>query len=120
MQPLTAPAHEGGSHAHIAVPETSEAVHAEIKKQHEALTAAVTGKDLKAVHDLAENMTALAKALPEKVTEEKKAVVQTTTDNMIKLLDSLHHAADSGSQPRSGIEFKKLDAVVTALNKQLQ
>ena len=65
-------------------------------------------------------MTALAKALPAKVAEEKKPVVERTTENMVNLLDTLHHAADDGDQPRSGIELKKLDGAVTNLEKQLK
>lgn len=115
-------AHEGHSHAasSIIIPETTEAVLDEIKKQHATLTAAVTGKKLKAVHDLAESMTVLVKALPDKVPADKKTSVQSSTDNMAKLLDTLHHAADDGDQPRSGIELKKLDGAVTNLEKQLK
>ena len=114
--------HEGHSHGaatNVPIPETAQGVLQEIQKQHAALTEAVTGKNLKAVHDLAETMTALAKALPEKVPDEKKERVQGSINNMTKMLDTLHHAADAGNQPRAGIELKKLDAVVAALEKQL-
>ena len=115
-------AHAGHSHgtANVAIPETPEAIVDEINKNHTAITAAVTGKNLKAVHDLSETMTALAKALPAKVAEEKKAAVQSTTANVIALLDSLHHAADDGNQPRSGIELKKLDGAINTLTKQVK
>ena len=120
MPAPAASAHEGHGAVNIAVPETAEGVLAEIQKQHAAITAAVTGKNLKAVHDHAETMTALARALPEKVDEEKKERVQGSASNMIKLLDTLHHAADAGNQPRAGIELKKLDAVVAAIDKLLK
>ena len=117
-----ASAHEGHSHgsANIVVPDTAEGVLEEIQNHHVAISAAVNGKKLKAVHDHAEAMTALAKALPAKVAEDKKAGVEGTTNNMIKLLDTLHHAADDGDQPRSGIELKKLDGVVSTLKKQVK
>ena len=113
--------HEGHGHgaAQVAIPETAAGVVTEIQKHHAAITAAVTGKNLKAVHDLAETMTALAKALPDKVPAENKERVQGSTSNMTKMLDTLHHAADAGNQPRAGIELKKLDAVVAALEKQV-
>lgn len=115
-------AHAGHSHgaANVTIPETAEAVIDEINKNHAAITAAVTGKNLKAVHDLSETMTALAKALPAKVAEDKKASVERTTANVVALLDSLHHAADAGSQPHSGIELKKLDGAVNTLTKQVK
>ena len=115
-------AHAGHSHgaANVVIPETAEATLEEINKNHAAISAAVNGKNLKAVHDLSETMIALAKALPAKVAEEKRTAVQGTTSNMVALLDSLHHAADAGSQPRSGIELKKLDGAVNTLAKQMQ
>ena len=115
-------AHGGHSHgaANVTIPETAEAVVDEINKNHAAITAAVSGKNLKAVHDLSETMTALAKALPAKVAEDKKASVERTTANVVALLDSLHHAADAGSQPHSGIELKKLDGAVSTLTKQVK
>lgn len=120
--PPRAFAHGGHSHgaANVTIPETAEAVVDEINKNHAALTAAVSGKNLKAVHDLSETMTSLAKALPAKVAEEKKASVGSTTANVVALLDSLHHAADDGNQPRSGIELKKLDGAVNTLTKQVK
>lgn len=115
-------AHAGHSHGNpnIAVPETADGVLQEIQKHHTAISAAVNGKQLTAVHDHAEAMTALAKALPAKVSEGKKALVARTTDNMAALLDTLHHAADDGDQPRSGIELKKLDGAVSTLEKQVK
>ena len=120
--PPRAFAHSGHSRgaANVVIPETAEAVLEEINKNHAAITAAVTGKNLKAVHDLSETMTALAKALPAKVAEDKKANVERTTANVVALLDSLHHAADAGSQPYSGIELKKLDGAVNTLTKQVK
>jgi hypothetical protein len=114
--------HAGHSHgaANVVIPETAEAILDELNKNHAAISAAVNGKNLKAVHDLSETMTALAKALPDKVAEEKRPTVQRTTENMINLLDALHHAADDGNQPRSGIELKKLDGAVNTLAKQMQ
>ena len=122
IAPPFASAHGGHSHgaANVVIPETAEAVVDEINKNHAAITAAVSGKNLKAVHDLSETMTALAKALPAKVAQDKKASVERTTANVVALLDSLHHAADAGSQPHSGIELKKLDGAVNTLTKQVK
>lgn len=114
-------AHEGHDHGSpTSVPETAEAIMQEIQKHHGQITTAVTAKNLKDVHQHAEALTALAKALPDKVSEEKKARVQGSANNMAKLVDTLHHAADDGDQPRAGIELKKLDGVIMALEKQLR
>ena len=113
-------AHEGHGDRNIVVPETADAVLEEIKKHHAAISAAVNGKNLKAVHDQAEAMIALARALPAKVEGDRKADVERATKNVRELADSVHHAADAGNQPRSGIELKKLDGAVTTLEKQLK
>ncbi len=122
VQPHAALAHEGHSHgaSNVAIPETADGILAELQKHHAAMTAAVTGKNLKAVHDLSETMTALARALPDKAATDKKETVQRSTNNLTKLLDTLHHAADAGDQPRSGIELKKVEGVMTSLEKQLK
>ena len=117
-------AHEGHDHDHshgaANIPDSADAIFAEIQKHHSALTTAVNGKNLKVVHDHAEAMTALAKALPDKVAEDKKTRVQGSANNLAKLADTLHHAADDGDQARAGIELKKLDGVVMALEKQVK
>ena len=113
-------AHEGHGDTNIVIPETADGVLQEIQKHHAAITAAVSGKKLKAVHDHAEAMIALAKALPAKVADDRKANVERTVSNVAQLADTLHHAADAGDQPRSGIELKKLDGAVMTLEKQLK
>ena len=113
-------AHESGGDPNIVVPETADAVLQEIKKHHAAISAAVNGKNLKAVHDEAEAMITLAKALTEKVESDRKADVERTAKNVRELADSVHHAADAGNQPRSGIELKKLDGAVMTLEKQVK
>ena len=113
-------AHEGHGDPNIIVPETADGVLQEIKTHHAAIVTAVNGKNLKAVHDQAEAMIALAKALPAKVEADRKADVERTTKNVRELADSVHHAADAGDQPRSGIELKKLDGAVMTLEKQVK
>ena len=113
-------AHEGKGDPNVVVPETADSVLQEIKKHHAAIATAVNGRKLKAVHDQAEAMIALTKALPAKLAGERKADVERTANNVSQLADSVHHAADAGDQPRSGIELKKLDGAVMTLEKQLK
>lgn len=123
---LTTPAlraHEGHDHGaknKVAVPDTAEGILQEIQKQHALLTAAVTGKNLKGVHDPIEAIPALAKALPDKVANDKQARVQGSVNNLTKAADSLHHAADAGDQARAEAELKKLDGVLLALGQQIK
>ena len=115
-------AHEGHDHGakKATVPDTADGIMKEIHQQHALITTAVTGKNLKGVHDPIEAIPALAKALPEKVAADKKARVQGSVNNLTKVADSLHHAADAGDQAKSEAELKKLDGVLLALDQQVK
>ncbi len=118
--PRVSLAHDGHGDPNIVVPQTADGVLQDIKKHHAAIAAAVNGKNLKAVHDQAEALIALAKALPAKVAGDRKSAVERTANNVSQLADTVHHAADAGDQPRSGIELKKLDGAVMTLEKQVK
>jgi hypothetical protein len=111
-------AHEGEEHA--AIPETADGILQEIHKHHGELDATVKSKNLKEVHEHAEAITALAKALPDKVTAEKKDRVQGSANNIAKVADTLHDASDAGDQAKTEAELKKLDGVLMALDKQVK
>jgi hypothetical protein len=114
-------AHEGHDHGtKVTVPDTADGIVAEIQKQHALITTAVTGKNLKGVHDPIEAIPALAKALPDKVAADKKARVQGSVNNLTKAADTLHHAADAGDQTKAEAELKKLDGVLLALGQQIK
>jgi hypothetical protein len=116
-------AHEGHDHGaknKIAVPETAEGILLEINKHHALINAAVSGKNLKGVHDPIEALAMLAKALPDKSAEDQKVRVQGSVNNLTKAADGLHHAADAGDQAKAEVELKKLDGVMLALNQQLK
>lgn len=114
-------AHEGHDHgAKAAIPDTADGIMQEIHKQHALITAAVTGKNLKGVHDPIEAMPELAKALPDKVAADKKARVQGSVNNLTKVTESLHQAADAGDQAKTEGELKKLDGVLLALGQQVK
>ena len=116
-------AHEGHDHgakSKVTVPDTSAGILQEINKQHALITAAVSGKNLKGVHDPIEALGALAKALPDKTADDQKVRVQGSVNNLAKAADSLHHAADAGDQTKSEAELKKLDGVLVALNQQIK
>lgn len=122
---LTAPAlaHEGHDHGaknKVSVPDTADGILQEIQKQHALITAAVTGKNLKGVHDPIEAIPALANALPDKVVADKKTRVQGSVNNLAKAADSLHHAADAGDQAKAEAELKKFDGVLAVLSQQIK
>jgi hypothetical protein len=116
-------AHEGHDHGakpKVTVPDTAEDILLEMNKHHALISNAVTGKNLKGVHDPIEALTALAKALPDKTAADQKVRVQGSVNNLTKAADSLHHAADAGDQAKSEAELKKLDGVFLALKQQIK
>ena len=123
---LSAPAllaHEGHDHGAkptVTVPDTADGILQEIQKQHALISTAVTGKNLKGVHDPIEAIPALVKALPDKVADDKKARVQGSVNNLTKVADSLHQAADAGDQAKAETELKKFDGVLLALSQQIK
>ncbi len=116
-------AHEG-EHApgkgHTTAPETADGILQEIHKHHEQITATVTSKDLKPVHEHAEAIAELSKALPAKVAADKKARVEGAANNIAKLSGTLHDASDAGDQAKTEAELKKLDGVLKALDTQVK
>ncbi len=119
----TLPAHEGHDHGaknKAAIPDTADGIMKEIYAHHVLVTTAVTGKNLKGVHDPIEWIPALANALPDKVAADKKVRVQGSVNNLTKVTESLHQAADAGDQPKAEAELKKLDGVLVVLGQQLK
>ena len=112
--------HEPAAKNKVAVPDTAKAILVEINKQHALIGAAVSGKNLKGVHDPIEALGALAKALPDKTAADEKVRVQGSVNNLTKVADNLHHAADAGDQAKSETELKKLDGVLSVLNQQIK
>lgn len=112
--------HDHAAKPKVAVPDTAEGILLEMNKQHALITAAVTGKNLKGVHDPIEALGLLAKALPDKSAADQKVRVQGSVNNLAKAADSVHHAADAGDQAKAESELKKLDGVLLALNQQIK
>ena len=111
--------HKKSDHA-VKVPDTAQAIVAEIHKHHDEVTETIKAKNLKTVHDHAEAITALVNALPAKVAADKKARVEGTAKNIAKVADALHDAADAGDQAKTEAQLKKLDAVLAQLDSQVK
>lgn len=112
-----------GEHGHDAgpAPKTSPAALESMHKLHAELTTQVKGKQLKAVHDTCEKLTAAAKALPavsKDLPADKKQRVEGAVKNLAKALDSLHDAADEGSQASSEKHLKTVDSLMTLITGQ--
>ena len=99
--------HGKGGHA-AKVPDTAEGIVAEIHKHHGETAELVKAKNLKAVHPHSDAITELAKALPAKVTADKKAAVESVTKGVIKAADDLHKAADGGDTKPDALDMPQV------------
>jgi len=105
------------SHAKIEVkiPDTADALWAEIDARYKALAEIVAAKKGDAVVDAAETVEALVNAVPAKHTSlaaDKKKRVEGQAKNVARVLDELHDAAKDGHWD---VAAKKLPQVEAAL-----
>ena len=115
MTKLAVAAHETDS---IKIPDTGEGIFKVIHEKHAALTKDVQNKNLKAVHAHAENLQTIAKALPAKASKENTSRAEGGVNNVIKVTDELHHAADAGELVKTEANLKKLDGLPKVLQTQ--
>ncbi|MDP3073788.1 MAG: hypothetical protein Q8N18_26120 [Opitutaceae bacterium] len=113
----------GGEHGHadMAKPASSAAALETIHKLHAELAAQVKGKQLKAVHETCEKLTAAANALPavsKDLPADKLKRVEGSVKNLAKALDTLHDAADDGNQANSEKHLKTVDSLLTMISSQ--
>lgn len=102
-------------HADMAKPATSAAALEQIHTLHATLVSQVKGKELKSVHETAEQLTEVLNALPalsKDLPADKLKRVEGAVKNLAKALDALHDAADEGNQ--AGTE-KQIGAVESLL-----
>lgn len=115
-------AHEGEDHhSHaVTVPETPDAIVAEIHKHHTKISEVVKAKNLAAVHDHSDAIVTLAKALPEKVAPDKKDVVQSPVNQITKAAGMLHEATDANNQADAETRLKNLESSIAQLERKLK
>lgn len=114
---------EHGEHGHadMARPSSSAAALETIHKLHAELTTQVNGKQLKAVHETCEKLTAAANALPgvsKELAADKLKRVEGSVKNLAKALDALHDAADEGKQADSEKQLKTVDSLLSMISAQ--
>lgn len=117
----TVAAHEGEEHGHgTAVPETPDAIIAQIHQHHMKIADLVKARNLDAIHDHSDAIVALAKALPDKVSADKKAAVTGPANNISKASAALHEATDAKDQAGAEAKFKNLESAIAQLEKKMK
>lgn len=116
-------AHEGEEHGHshdITIPETPDAILAQIHEHHMKVADLVKAKNLEATHDHLEAITALAKALPDKASPDKKTAVQGPANNIGKAAALLHQATDAKNQGDAEIKLRNLESAMKQLEQKMK
>lgn len=117
----TATAHEGEDHTHgAAIPETLDAIVAQMHEHHMKVADLVKAKNLEATHDHLEAITALAKALPDKAPADKKTAVTGPANNIGKAAAALHQATDAKNQEDSEAKLKNLESAMKQLEQKMK
>lgn len=115
--------HGHSEHAHDDAPKPTNSTAAleSIHKFHAELAGLIKGKQLKAVHDTTEKLTAAANALPgvsKDLPADKRKRVEGSVKNLAKALDQLHDAADEGEQANSEKHLKTVDSLIAMISAQ--
>ena len=113
--------HGDHGHSETAKPTSAAAALETIHKLHAELAAQIKGKQLKAVHDTTEKITAAANALPalsKDLPADKRTRVEGSVKNLAKALDQLHDAADEGEQANSEKHLKTVDSLIGMISSQ--
>jgi len=102
-------------HGEMAMPTTAAAALDKVHDLHMEIAEQVKAKNLKPIHELAEQLTETLNMLPglsKDLTADKLKRVEGAVKNLAKALDAMHDAADEGKQ--DGTE-KQLGAVESLL-----
>ncbi len=106
----------------VKIPDTAEALWAEIETKHKALAEIVAAKKGDAVVDAAETVEALVNALPSKypsIAADKKKRIEGQTKNVARVLDELHDAAKEGHWDVAAKKLTQIEAAVKIIKGQL-
>ena len=108
-------------HANAAKPATSAAALEQVHTLHAKLVAQVKGKELKAVHETAEQLTEVLNTLPalsKDLPPDKQKRVEGAVKNLAKALDALHDAADEGNQAGTEKHLGTVESLLKVVSAQ--
>lgn len=115
------PAHEHGPGSAFAAPTSATQAWGQINGLRAKLGTLIAEKNLKAVHDVTEALTATVKALPglsKDLPADKLKRAEGAVNNLAKALDAAHDAADEGDQAFAEKQAKTVEALLKVLAAQ--
>ena len=111
-----------GKKVDVKIPETAEALWAEIDAKHKALTEAVAAKKADGLHEIAETLEALVNAVPAKHTDlaaDKKKRVEGGAKNIARVLDALHEEGEEGPWDDVAKKLTQVDSALATIKAQV-
>ena len=120
-RPLLHAAEEKMEHADMAKPATAAAALEQVHSLHAKIIAQVKGKDLKSVHETAEQLTDVLNALPalsKDLPADRLKRVDGAVKNLAKALDALHDAADEGNQAGTEKQLGTVESLLKIVSAQ--
>lgn len=106
----------------VKIPETADALWAEIDKQHKALGAQVAAKKADDLHVTAETLEALIAAVPAKhadLAADKKKRVEGQAKNVARVLDAIHEEGEEGHWDDVAKKLTQFDAALKIIKGQV-
>lgn len=133
---LTIPAFAADEHKHtggekhadhsakidVTIPETTDALWAEIGTRSKALADLVGTKKADGIHEAAEIVEALVNAVPVKnadIAPDKKKRVEGMAKNIAKALDKVHEEAEEGHWDAAAKTVKQVEAAIKIIGGQI-
>jgi len=108
-------------HGEMAMPTTAAAALDKIHDLHMEIVEQVKAKNLKPVHELAEQLTETLNMLPglsKDLPAEKLKRVEGAVKNLAKALDTMHDAADEGKQADTEKQLGTVESLLKIVSAQ--
>lgn len=106
----------------VKIPETADALWAEIDAKHKALAAAVAAKKGDGLHQIAETLEALIAAVPAKhadLAADKQKRVEGQAKNVARVLDAIHEEGEEGHWDDVAKKLTQFDASLKIIKGQV-
>lgn len=113
--------HESKKHDHeekkvdVKIPESAEALWAEVDAKHKVLRDLVAAKKAEGLHEAAESVKALTAAAPSKYPDlaaDKKKRMEGQAKNVARVLDDVHDEGEGGHWDDAVKKLSQLDAAL--------
>ncbi|MBI3885387.1 MAG: hypothetical protein HY302_06625 [Opitutae bacterium] len=114
-------AHDGEDHEDADKPTTVAAAFEQVHHLHTTLAEQVKGKNLKPVHETAEELAETFNLLPglsKDLPADKLKRVEGAVKNLAKALDALHDAADAGNQAGAEKQLGVVESLLKVVSAQ--